>query len=217
MTKAAAKNEVESVLPSTHGRVGKPGCAADVLVLTPQLRVANSCDVLTLMPEHAVTPLGSRFAETESTDAGQTVAGERSQAVNSDARPNQGNASALGAKIAALETAIAKTVGEWEPDDAGRDAYAGTQPPAIAWRSDVDLDARGAPLDVANMVSRAALSDVAEVAPETQALDEEALHEMVAQIIRSELRGELGERITRNVRKLVRQEIRRAFAARGLL
>ncbi|MEM6634336.1 MAG: hypothetical protein AAF667_00465 [Pseudomonadota bacterium] len=38
-------------------------------------------------------------------------------------------------------------------------------------------------------------------------LDEMALRELVAQIVREELKGPLGERITRNVRKLVRREI----------
>jgi hypothetical protein len=57
------------------------------------------------------------------------------------------------------------------------------------------LDADGMPLDV---------------------LDEAALHEIVRQTLRSELQGELGERITRNVRKLVRAEINRALLARDL-
>ncbi|WP_136644469.1 hypothetical protein [Tabrizicola sp. YIM 78059] len=47
-------------------------------------------------------------------------------------------------------------------------------------------------------------------------LDEEALQEIVRSIIREELQGVLGERITRNVRKLVRAEINRALAARAL-
>lgn len=42
-------------------------------------------------------------------------------------------------------------------------------------------------------------------------IDEEALRDLVAQLIREELRGVLGERITRNVRKLVRREIQRAL------
>lgn len=45
-------------------------------------------------------------------------------------------------------------------------------------------------------------------------LDEEALRELVGQLVRQELQGELGERITRNVRKLVRREIQIALAAR---
>ena len=47
-------------------------------------------------------------------------------------------------------------------------------------------------------------------------MDEEALRELVAEIVRRELQGSLGERITRNVRKLVRREIHRALAAREL-
>jgi hypothetical protein len=38
-------------------------------------------------------------------------------------------------------------------------------------------------------------------------LDEEALREMINAIVREELQGELGERISRNLRKLIRREI----------
>jgi hypothetical protein len=48
---------------------------------------------------------------------------------------------------------------------------------------------------------------------ENPGFDEEALRELVRDIIREELQGSLGERITRNVRKLVRVEINRALAA----
>lgn len=44
-------------------------------------------------------------------------------------------------------------------------------------------------------------------------LDEEALRELIAQAVREELQGALGQRITRNVRKMVRREIRLALAA----
>lgn len=47
-------------------------------------------------------------------------------------------------------------------------------------------------------------------------LDEEALRDLVAEIVRDELQGALGERITRNVRKLVRREIHRALAVQDL-
>lgn len=47
-------------------------------------------------------------------------------------------------------------------------------------------------------------------------LDEAALQDIVRQMIREELQGDLGERITRNVRKLVRAEINRALMARDL-
>jgi hypothetical protein len=46
------------------------------------------------------------------------------------------------------------------------------------------------------------------------AFDAEMLQDLVRDIIREELQGALGERITRNVRKLVRAEIARALAVR---
>lgn len=48
-------------------------------------------------------------------------------------------------------------------------------------------------------------------------VDEDLLRDMVADIVRKELQGELGERITRNVRKLVRREINRALAGQDLV
>ena len=45
-------------------------------------------------------------------------------------------------------------------------------------------------------------------------IDEHMLRDIVSEIVRSELQGELGERITRNVRKLVRREIHRAIMTR---
>jgi hypothetical protein len=44
-------------------------------------------------------------------------------------------------------------------------------------------------------------------------IDEETLRDMVSEIVRQELQGALGERITRNVRKLVRREIHRALTS----
>ncbi|WP_205600087.1 hypothetical protein [Frigidibacter albus] len=49
---------------------------------------------------------------------------------------------------------------------------------------------------------------------EETVLDEVALRALVSEIIRQELQGTLGERITRSVRKLVRREIQRALASR---
>ena len=46
--------------------------------------------------------------------------------------------------------------------------------------------------------------------------DEQVLRDMVREIIREELQGGLGERITRNIRKLVRAEIARALATQGM-
>ena len=42
---------------------------------------------------------------------------------------------------------------------------------------------------------------------------DDALRDLISEIVRQELSGELGERITRNVRKLVRREIRQLLAS----
>lgn len=48
-----------------------------------------------------------------------------------------------------------------------------------------------------------------------QRFDEAVLRDLVREILREELAGTLGERITRNIRKLVRAEIARAMATQG--
>ncbi len=47
-------------------------------------------------------------------------------------------------------------------------------------------------------------------------LDEDTLREIIVDVVREELQGVLGQRITRNVRKMVRREIRLALAAEDL-
>lgn len=58
-----------------------------------------------------------------------------------------------------------------------------------------------------------------EASPDTDAelIDEEVLRDLVGQIVREELHGQLGERITMQVRKLVRAEIAKALDDRKFL
>ena len=115
------------------------------------------------------------------------------------------NAASLSAKIAALETVIGRTDDQWEPDDTGDSDYSGTEAPAMSWE---DTDAVDENADTTNE------TDVFGSAEDF--LDEDALRDLVSDIVREELQGALGERITRNVRKLVRREIHRALAAQEL-
>jgi len=50
--------------------------------------------------------------------------------------------------------------------------------------------------------------------PVRETLDAADIRPLISTLIREELQGDLGERITRNVRKLVRQEIQRALTVR---
>lgn len=73
-----------------------------------------------------------------------------------------------------------------------------------------------APDLAADAVTEATMERLEELSAEDSFLDEDSLRDLVAEIVRSELQGALGERITRNVRKLVRREIHRALAAQDL-
>lgn len=117
------------------------------------------------------------------------------------------SAETLTAKIAALETVIGKTDDQWEPDDTGDSDYSGTEAPAMIWD-----DAESA--DTTPKADASPQNAYAQSADDI--LDEEALRDIVSDIVREELQGALGERITRNVRKLVRREIHRALAAQEL-
>lgn len=129
----------------------------------------------------------------------------------------------LTAKIAALETAIDAIRQDWEPDGAGTGDYAAAPVAAMAWEDDIELDATGSPLNETQ--SNQEQTDTASATPppvsggqagDDSLMDEEALRDLVSEIVRAELQGALGERITRNVRKLVRREIHRALTAQEL-
>ncbi|UWQ64635.1 hypothetical protein K3723_05100 [Leisingera caerulea] len=134
---------------------------------------------------------------------------------------------------------------QWEPDSKTEAPFAATLVDTIEWRdqpaparstaqaaSDASGETDGSAETAAETAQPAAADSAAETvveaafagaALETLAesgdsyLDEEGLRDLVASIVREELQGPLGERITRNVRKLVRREIHRALAAHDLL
>ena len=150
-----------------------------------------------------------------------------------EAEPEAADASMmpLTAKIAALEAAVGRIAEGWEPDGDEAVELAATQMSTMAWEDDVELDAKGAPFtgaehdappqeaahydefarDEANEADKPSMA--AAFGGDDQLMDEETLRELVSEIVRAELQGALGERITRNVRKLVRREIHRALTA----
>ena len=79
---------------------------------------------------------------------------------------------------------------------------------------DSDTDVQGGEADATG--TETVLAEEAITAAVLDVVDEDDLRPIVARMIRDELQGELGERITRNVRKLVRREILRALAARDV-
>ena len=149
-------------------------------------------------------------------------------------------------KIAALEALISGTDSEFEPDGAEQGGNAARRLQSLPWEDsspshsglqtgalpDPEIASQAAAFhDTATAFERehteaveTAQAELSTNASETlleneeiaSVVDEEALRDMVSEIVRQELRGPLGERITRNVRKLVRREIYRALAANEL-
>lgn len=113
----------------------------------------------------------------------------------------------LESKIAELEAMFAKGAPRWETEEDEDGSTAPFAPPSPRPQNASEASqasADGAP------ATKPAGTDL--VDPSAQPLlDEAALREMVSEIVRQELQGVLGERITRNVRKLVRREINRAL------
>ncbi len=146
----------------------------------------------------------------------------------------------LEERIAELEAAVGARPDEWEPDGS-EDADQETprrfvfqhRPPVQSIRADEPKSVRrlpeapaveeptAAPVESAR-VDRDKTNDATAQDPAfdltggDDLLDEEVLRDLVAEIVRQELQGEMGQRITRNIRKLVRREISRALLSRDL-
>lgn len=111
----------------------------------------------------------------------------------------------LEEKISRLEEMITETEGPWEPDTAGQDDYAGRPVTGLPWEevvdaalSEIDGDLDGDTTEeksehVDNAPSEAGV-DQDPLALRSVPVDYEALRPMVADIIRDELRGVLGEK-----------------------
>ena len=119
----------------------------------------------------------------------------------------------LEERIAELEAAVGDAGGEWEPD--------GSEDPARERPSGLVFQHRPSPrkpdlVDEADLArpDRSEPEDGFDIFADDRLPDPDALRDLVAEIVRAELQSDLGQRVTRNIRKLVRREIRRALAAR---
>jgi hypothetical protein len=165
---------------------------------------------------HAETEMDAPFAEMDAPFA---------EVVEADISDHEAEAAffadqseSLTSKIVSLEAVIGKTDDQWIPDDTGSSDYSVKETPSMKW------DDAGSDSDVYGGEGDNAETDGVDVESQQPAfsqfadefLDEDALRYIVSKIVREELQAALGERITRNVRKLVRREIHRALAAQEL-
>jgi hypothetical protein len=121
----------------------------------------------------------------------------------------------LEEKISRLEEMITETEGPSEPD------YAGRPVTGLPWEEvvdaalseidgDLDGDTTDEKSDHADKAPSEAGADQDPIAVRSVPVDYEVLRPMVADIIRDELRGVLGEKITANIRRMVHREIETA-------
>lgn len=183
---------------------------------------------------HPVQPNDSH-GEPEGEYAPEPEAENALRSEREDIAPTEGPET-LEAKIAALETLIGKSDGTWDADESSetlvtrsdaeetldwedhqpepeQDEVARTEEPAeapVAPESEPE-----AVVEEPGATDGANETDLLQE-PDTHVIDEEMLRDMVCDIVREELQGALGERITRNVRRLVRREIHRALASQEL-
>lgn len=210
MSDAVTNPEVEDVLSSIRRLVSEDGrtapkadSAQDRLVLTPALRVSA--------PEEDTQP------ETSEAHNNEAVMGDAHGMAPDDRTTQEPELSSVPgptsftdtARFAAVEQAVAQREDHWEPDAPGETEYAGTEDPALVWEDTSPVEEEASPAPETQADQQATVQD-------EDLVDEAALREIVAEIVREELQGPLGARITRNVRKLVRREIHRALAAKDL-
>jgi hypothetical protein len=207
--------------------------AAERLVLTPALRIdeeeATQKDVFAAEPVvtnddlHKPDDLPGFETETES-GAGNGFETEAGSAAEAETASDEATTTDAAASL----DRTVQSSDMWEPDGDDEDAFAdSSETPTLEWR---DADPEFAPEAVSFDPDEMAADDLASesfarsrdaedeavAAPfelDEAVLDEAALRDLVAEIVREELMGTLGERITRNVRKLVRREIHRALTS----
>ncbi|HHX88954.1 MAG TPA: hypothetical protein GX700_04130 [Paracoccus sp.] len=215
MSDALTNSEIEDVLTSVrrlvadeqHRAEGEDGRDGR-LILTPSQRVDAGASPAPAPAEPSPTP-------------------SPTPAVRASAMANPPDFRRLEATIAELEAAVSASGSVFEPDgsETMSEEQQGSNVTALYAKPSFQHFATSPPLE-------AAQADPADDAPVTTAwvdemaedddtfetvIDEATLRILVAQIVREELHGQLGERITLQVRKLVRAEIARTLDARGLL
>lgn len=118
---------------------------------------------------------------------------------------------ALELSMEDLEEAIAKLPDNWQ-DDQPEPTFEHVD---NAFAADLTDDANASQPAEAVGIDMAAIENM--IASKMDDLtDNDALRSMIVKVVHEELNGELGERITRNVRKLVRREINRIMTSRDL-
>jgi hypothetical protein len=205
MTEAMSRHEIEDVLSSIRRLVSHEDRAAQEnsksvpevagkLVLTSALRV-DAPETPQVMQEQSDTP----FPHAEPADPVKPSLATPAFAEAPVRAPLLKRIAQAGQTASASAEPVAKEANA-APDSAIAESV-----------SDTVLEATLARLEEALAITPAEPERSTDTV-----IDEDALTQIVAKIVRQELQGELGERITRNIRKLVRAEVARELQMRNL-
>ncbi|SFR45767.1 hypothetical protein SAMN04488005_2175 [Yoonia tamlensis] len=205
----ALLRSVRNLVSVRTGEQPAPSGVIERLILTPAWRV----DV----PQAPAMPAPQAEPATDAHETNEEPAFRHADEVSKILvlEPNNRSERAgLEATIAELEAAVTSQADDWEADEG--ENLDDTEWAAAAFQSRLVDSSK---LPEYPPILRMALGDEQEVADDDApavGIDEDALRELVVEIVHQELSGELGERITRNVRKLVRREINRVLVSKGL-
>jgi hypothetical protein len=218
--------DIEDVLASIRRLVSGEGDATQKDVFAAEPVVTN--DDLH-KPDDPADDLPEFETETETeSEAGTGFETEAGSAAEAEAEAETASDEAATTDAAASPDRTVPSSEMWEPDGDDEDAFAdASDTPRLEWRdADPEFASEAVSFDPDEMAADDLASesfarswdadDEADAAPfelDEAVLDEAALRDLVAEIVREELMGTLGERITRNVRKLVRREIHRALTS----
>jgi hypothetical protein len=215
---AGQSDRIETVVAAVGAAVGPDEWEPDGGEPAPQAKawgdtVWNSADATDDVQGHDTTLILTEAVEAEvaeNAEAAVEVGDLPEAAIDDDLARDEHDHDERAADVqydderaqdAQADTVVAEASAESAVDFGGQDSIIFHDPTAA---SDEE---RG----FAAPMSRASVVDLDDTAG---FVSEDLLREIVRDMIREELQGDLGERITRNVRKLVRAEINRALASR---
>jgi hypothetical protein len=220
MSEPMTSGEIEDVLASIRRLVSQdlrprpaevppaPAPESTKLILTPALRVVHPAAEVS-EPAEAADWLSPEAAEGETAGLAETAEAAAPVADLPGVATEAGNAPGAAEPPAGAAEPLSSD--PWAGDhDAADEAAAWPEPPAAVTDAAAADFAPPEPDRVSPPEAEAGeLTDL-------DLFDAEALRDLVRDVLREELQGPLGERITRNIRKLVRAEIARALAAQDL-
>ncbi|MCC5957073.1 MAG: hypothetical protein JJU07_13320 [Natronohydrobacter sp.] len=238
MTEAMSRRDIEDVLTSIKRLVsqdahGRPETQIDArpekLVLTPSLRVTEPDAQTTVAPVATEddsraelagssaplpatdTPPATEIAPDPSAPAGYSLIRRISQA---GIIPATHPASPVDMPAASADADTFDAFSE-EDSDKVMESLEDSALEATLARLEAVLSGKPVPpTDATDVPSQTPDLSAAAPGDGEQIIDEGMLYQLVAHIVRQELQGELGEKITRNIRKLVRQEVARELQLR---